>query len=43
MMNGDGSLEYRFRETRHSSYHHCNDNGISDDEIIEVSLGDGIC
>ena len=42
-MSGDGSLGYWSRETSHSSFRHCNDGGISEDESIEMSAGYGIC
>ena len=40
-MSGYGSLGYWHLETSHSSSHHFNYNGISDDEILEVFAGDG--
>ena len=40
-MRGDASLGYWSYETSHSSSHHCNDDEISDNEILEVSSGDG--
>ena len=40
-MSGDGSLRYWSHETRHSSSHHHNDDGICDNESLEVSAGDG--
>ena len=40
-MSGDGILGYFYWENSHSSYHHNNVNGISDDESIEVSAVDG--
>ena len=36
----DESLGYWYQETSNSSYHHCNDDGISYDESIGVSTGD---
>ena len=41
-MIGNGSLVYWYHKTIYSSSHHINDNGISDDEIIEVSTVDVI-
>ena len=40
-MSGDVSLEYWSRETIHYYPHHHNDNGISYDESVGVSAGDG--
>ena len=42
MMSGDGSLGYYSCDTSHYLSHHRNDDGNSDDEIIEVSAGNGI-
>ena len=42
-MSGDVSLIYWFFETSHSSSHRYKNYGISDDESLEVSLGDGWC
>ena len=42
-MSGDGSLGYCSLETSHFSHCHFNDDGISDDEILGVSVGDIIC
>ena len=40
-MNSDGSVEFRSQETSQFSSHHCDDNGISYDENLAVSAGDG--
>ena len=40
-MNVEESLGYWSLETSHSFSHHRNENGISEDKIIEVSTGDG--
>ena len=40
-MSGDISLGYWSQETSHSSYHHCNDDGIFDDESLGVPAGYG--
>ena len=40
-MCGDGSLGYWSHETIHSSSHCCKDDIISDDESLEVPVGDG--
>ena len=42
-MSGGESLGYWSRETRHYSTHHRNEDEISDENIIEVSSGDGRC
>ena len=42
-MSGDGSLVYWSHEIIHYSYHHFNDDGIYDDESLEVSVCDGRC
>ena len=39
-MSGDGSIEYRSHDTSHFTSYRCNDDGISDEKSIEVSLGD---
>ena len=39
-MSGDGSLGYWSQDTSHSPYHHCNNNDISNDESLGVSVGD---
>ena len=40
MMSGDVSLGYWYRNTIHPSSHHDNnDDGISEEEGLEVSLG----
>ena len=41
-MSGDGILGYWSRDTIHSSYCHHNNDSISGDESIEVSVVDGI-
>ena len=40
MMSGDGSIEYRSHDTSHFTSYRCNEDGISDEKSIEVSLGD---
>ena len=40
-MSGDIIIGYCSRETSYSSSHHCNNYCISNDEILEVSEGDG--
>ena len=40
-MSDDGGLGYWSLDTRHSSFRHLNYDGISDDEILGVSDGDG--
>ena len=39
-MSGDGSLRYWSHKDSHSSSHHRNDDEISKEEGLEVSLGD---
>ena len=41
-MSGVRSLGYWSRETSHYLSHYRNNDGISEDEIIEVSSGNGI-
>ena len=40
-ISGDGSLVYLSRDTSHYYSHHCNGNGIYDDESLEVYAGYG--
>ena len=42
-MSDDGSLGYWSHENIHSSYHHCNNDGIYEDESLAVSVGDERC
>ena len=42
-MSGDGNLGYHSQDTSHSSSHHFNDGGISDDASLGVSVVDGRC
>ena len=39
-MRRDGSPGYRSQDTIHFPYHHCNEDGISDGEIIVVPACD---
>ena len=39
-MSGNGIIGYWYREISHYSSHHCNNDGIFDDKILEVSTGD---
>ena len=40
-MRGDGGLGYQYQDTIHYFPHHRNGDGISDDEILEVSDSEG--
>ena len=42
-MSGDGGIGYWSQETSHYSLLNQNADGISDDESLEVSAGDGRC